>query len=396
MHKQTLQDIRVEGKKVYVRVDYNVPLNEAGEITDDTRIRASLPTLQYLLERRCRVILASHLGRPKGQKKAEYSLAPVAKRLSELLGQEVHFAQDCIGEAVRQQVEELQAGEVLLLENVRFYPEEEKNAPEFARQLAELADIAVNDAFGVSHRAHASVVGVAQHLPMAAGFLLAKEIEFLEQAVSDPKRPFTAIIGGAKVSDKIAVIKRLTELADTVIIGGGMANTFLAAQGYEIGTSLVEKDKEDVALEVLRAAQERGVDLLLPTDAVTAKEFAADSPAHVHEVADLPADEMVLDIGPQTAEKYAQAVATAATVLWNGPMGVFEMPAFAKGTNAVAQALANSAAVTIVGGGDSVAAIEQCGLADRITHISTGGGASLEYLEGKELPGVACLAEVES
>ena len=293
-------------------------------------------------------------------------------------------------------MDDLQPGEVLLLENVRFYPEEEKNIPTFARQLADLAEIAINDAFGVSHRSHASVVGVAQYLPMAAGFLLAKEIEFLEQAVSDPKRPFTAIIGGAKVSDKIAVIKRLTELADTVIVGGGMANTFLSAQGYEVGTSLVEKDKEDVALEVIQTAQQSGVRLLLPVDAVTAKEFAADSPGHIHLVADLPTDEMILDIGPQTAQQYAQAVAHAATVLWNGPMGVFEMPAFAKGTEAVAQALADSQAVTIVGGGDSVAAIEQCGLAQQITHISTGGGASLEYLEGKELPGVACLMEVKS
>lgn len=393
MRKKTMDSLEVRGKKVYVRVDYNVPLDADGVITDDTRIRATLPTLRQLLDGGAALILASHMGRPKGKRVAEYSLAPAAKRLSQLLERPVRLAPDCIGEETKALAQALRPGEILMLENVRFHPEEEANDPEFAQELAALADVAVNDAFGVSHRAHASVVGVARVLPMAAGRLVAQEIHFLEDTVAEPKRPFVAIIGGAKVSDKIAVLERLVRIADTLIIGGGMANTFLLARGMDVGTSLVETDARDLALRVLRTAEAEGKQVLLPSDVVTADAFREDAEPHRHPATRIPADEMVLDIGPETAETFAAAVLPAATVLWNGPMGVFEWASFADGTKRVAEVVAANEGISIVGGGDSVAAIESCGLADRVTHISTGGGASLAYLEGKELPGIECLAE---
>lgn len=393
MRKKTMDSLEVRGKKVYVRVDYNVPLDADGVITDDTRIRATLPTLRQLLDGGAALILASHMGRPKGKRVAEYSLAPAAKRLSQLLERPVRLAPDCIGEETKALAQALRPGEVLMLENVRFHPEEEANDPAFAQELAALADVAVNDAFGVSHRAHASVVGVARVLPMAAGRLVAQEIHFLEDTVTEPKRPFVAIIGGAKVSDKIAVLERLVRIADTLIIGGGMANTFLLARGMDVGTSLVETDARDLALRVLRTVEAEGKQVLLPSDVVTADAFREDAEPHRHPATRIPADEMVLDIGPETAEAFAAAVLPAATVLWNGPMGVFEWASFADGTKRVAEAVAANEGISIVGGGDSVAAIESCGLADRVTHISTGGGASLAYLEGKELPGIECLAE---
>lgn len=393
MQLQDIHTLPVAGKTVYVRVDYNVPLNEAGEITDDTRIRATLPTLQLLLDGGAALVLATHLGRPKGVREEKYSVRPAGIRLAELLGRPVRQAADCVGPEVAAQARALQPGEVLLLENVRFHPEEEANDPAFAKELASLADVAVNDAFGVSHRAHASVVGVAQHLPMVAGLLVAKEVEFLERATARPERPFVAVVGGAKVSDKIGVIARLLTVADTVIIGGGMANTFLLAQGYEIGTSLAERDKVQEANDLLTQAETNGKRLLLPTDVVTAATFAASAEPLTVAAAAIPADRMVLDIGPETAARYAAALQEAKTIVWNGPMGVFEFPTYAAGTAAVARAVAAADAVSVVGGGDSVAAVAQCGVAAQISHISTGGGASLEYLEGRELPGIACLAK---
>lgn len=394
MDKKTVRDLDVAGKKVLVRVDFNVPLNDKGEITDDTRITASLPTIQYLLEQKAAVILMAHLGRPKGQVKPELSLAPVAKHLGKLLGKKILFAPDCVGEAAKAAASKLKAGHILLLENLRFHKEEEKNDMEFAEQLASLADIYVNDGFGVSHRAHASVEGVTHFLPAAAGFLLEKEIQYVGQAVTNPLHPFVAIIGGAKVSDKIGVISNLLDKVDTLLIGGGMANTFLAAQGHKMGKSLVEEDKLELAKELLAKAKKNKVKLLLPTDLVMAAAFAPDA-AHVTEgVKHLNQEYMALDIGSETSKAYAEALAEAKMIFWNGPMGVFEMDAFCKGTEAVAKAVAKSRAVSIVGGGDSVAAIEKLGLAKRITHISTGGGASLEYLEGKVLPGVAALDDL--
>ena len=394
MDKKTVRDLDVAGKKVLVRVDFNVPLNDKGEITDDTRITASLPTIQYLLEQKAAVILMAHLGRPKGQVKPELSLAPVAKHLGKLLGKKILFAPDCVGEAAKAAAGKLKAGHILLLENLRFHKEEEKNDMEFAEQLASLADLYVNDGFGVSHRAHASVEGVTHFLPAAAGFLLEKEIQYVGQAVTNPLHPFVAIIGGAKVSDKIGVISNLLDKVDTLLIGGGMANTFLAAQGHKMGKSLVEEDKLELAKELLAKAKKNKVKLLLPTDLVMAAAFAPDS-AHVTEdVKHLNQEYMALDIGSETSKAYAEALAEAKMIVWNGPMGVFEMDAFCKGTEAVAKAVAKSRAVSIVGGGDSVAAIEKLGLAKRITHISTGGGASLEYLEGKVLPGVAALDDL--
>lgn len=392
MNKKTIRDVDLAGKKVLVRVDYNVPM-DGGGITDDTRIRATLPTLRYLLEQGAAVILASHLGRPKGGPAAEFSLAPVAKRLSGLLGREVLFAADCVGAAAEGPAKALKPGQVLMLENLRFHKEEEKNDPEFARQLAALADTYVNDAFGVSHRAHASVEGITKYLPAAAGFLLEKEIDFLSRAVGDPPHPYVAIIGGAKVSDKIGVIANLLTKVDTLIIGGGMANTFLAAQGHATGKSLVEQDKIELAGSLIKEAAGRGVKLLLPADVVAADRFAADAAAKTVGVDAIPADWMALDIGPASASAFAAALAGAKLIVWNGPMGVFEMDAFAKGTVAVAAAVAASGAVSVVGGGDSVAAIEKAGLQDKISHISTGGGASLEFLEGKVLPGVAALSD---
>lgn len=394
MDKKTVRDLDVAGKKVLVRVDFNVPLNDKGEITDDTRITASLPTIQYLLEQKAAVILMAHLGRPKGQVKPELSLAPVAKHLSKLLGKKILFAPDCVGEAAQGAASKLKPGHILLLENLRFHKEEEKNDMEFAEKLASLADLYVNDGFGVSHRAHASVEGVTHFLPAAAGFLLEKEIQYVGQAVTNPLHPFVAIIGGAKVSDKIGVISNLLDKVDTLLIGGGMANTFLAAQGYKMGKSLVEEDKLDLAKELLAKAKKNKVNMLLPTDLVMAAAFAPDAEHVTEKVKNLNQAYMALDIGAETSKAYAEALADAKMIVWNGPMGVFEMDAFCKGTEAVAKAVAKSRATSIVGGGDSVAAIEKLGLAKRITHISTGGGASLEYLEGKVLPGVAALDDL--
>lgn len=394
MDKKTVRDLDVAGKKVLVRVDFNVPLNDKGEITDDTRITASLPTIQYLLEQKAAVILMAHLGRPKGQVKPELSLAPVAKHLGKLLGKKILFAPDCVGEAAQAAASKLKPGHILLLENLRFHKEEEKNDMEFAEKLASLADLYVNDGFGVSHRAHASVEGVTHFLPAAAGFLLEKEIQYVGQAVTNPLHPFVAIIGGAKVSDKIGVISNLLDKVDTLLIGGGMANTFLAAQGYKMGKSLVEEDKLDLAKELLAKAKKNKVNMLLPTDLVMAAAFAPDAEHVTEKVKNLNQAYMALDIGAETSKAYAEALADAKMIVWNGPMGVFEMDAFCKGTEAVAKAVAKSRATSIVGGGDSVAAIEKLGLAKRITHISTGGGASLEYLEGKVLSGVAALDDL--
>lgn len=394
MDKKTVRDLDVAGKKVLVRVDFNVPLNDKGEITDDTRITASLPTIQYLLEQKAAVILMAHLGRPKGQVKPELSLAPVAKHLGKLLGKKILFAPDCVGEAAQAAASKLKPGHILLLENLRFHKEEEKNDMEFAEKLASLADLYVNDGFGVSHRAHASVEGVTHFLPAAAGFLLEKEIQYVGQAVTNPLHPFVAIIGGAKVSDKIGVISNLLDKVDTLLIGGGMANTFLAAQGYKMGKSLVEEDKLDLAKELLAKAKKNKVNMLLPTDLVMAAAYAPDAEHVTEKVKNLNQAYMALDIGAETSKAYAEALADAKMIVWNGPMGVFEMDAFCKGTEAVAKAVAKSRATSIVGGGDSVAAIEKLGLAKRITHISTGGGASLEYLEGKVLPGVAALDDL--
>lgn len=394
MDKKTVRDLDVAGKKVLVRVDFNVPFDDQGNISDDTRIRASLETIKYLVEQKAAVILMAHLGRPKGQVNPKFSLAPVAKHLGELLGQKIVFVNDCIGAEAKAAAKMLKPCQIMLLENLRFHKEEEKNDMEFAEQLASLADMYVNDGFGVSHRAHASVEGVTHFLPAAAGFLLEKEIAYVGRAVTEPLHPFAAIIGGAKVSDKIGVINNLLDKVDTLLIGGGMANTFLAAQGCAMGKSLVEEDKIELAKELLAKAAQNKVNLLLPTDLVMAEAFAPDA-KHVNEdVHHLNQEYMGLDIGTETAKAYAEALADAKMIVWNGPMGVFEMDAFCKGTEAVAKAVARSRAISIVGGGDSVAAIEKLGLAKRISHISTGGGASLEYLEGKVLPGVAALDDL--
>ena len=393
MNKKTIRDLSFKGKRVFVRVDYNVPMDKAGNITDDTRISATLPTLRYLLEQGASLILGAHFGRPKNGPAPEFSLAPVANHLSSLLGKEVKFAADCVGPVAEAAAQALQPGEVLMLENLRFHSEEEKNDPLFAKGLAALADIAVNDAFGVSHRAHASVEGITKFLPAVAGFLMEKELDFLGRAVTNPERPYVAIIGGAKVSDKIGVIANLLTKVDALLIGGGMANTFIAAQGFSVGKSLVEPDKIPLAKDLIAQAKTSGVKLLLPSDVVVAEKFAADAANRVVAVDAIGPEEMALDIGPASSAAFAEALANAKTIVWNGPMGVFEMDAFAKGTEFVAQAVAHSQAVSIVGGGDSVAALEKVGLADQITHISTGGGASLEFLEGKVLPGVAALAD---
>lgn len=391
--KQTITDITVDNKRVFVRADFNVPLDGDCRITDDTRIQKTLPTIKYLLDHHAAVILASHLGRPKGEAVPKYSLKPVAERLSELLGIPVKFALDCVGPETKAMAEALQPGEVLLLENLRYHKEEEKNDPEFSRQLAELAEVGVNDAFGCCHRAHASVAGITAYLPMAAGFLLEKEIRFIGGAVDNPAHPFAAIIGGAKVSDKIEVISNLLPKVDLMIIGGGMANTFLAAQGYGIGKSLVEADKINLAKSLIAQAQEQGTKLLLPVDVMVAAAFDNDADHKVVDVADVPADWMILDVGTKTQELFAKELAPMKLIVWNGPMGVFEMENYAKGTEAVAKAVAASDAVSIVGGGDSVSAVNKTGLSDQISHISTGGGASLEYLEGKKLPGVESLSD---
>ena len=392
--KKSVEDINVMGKRVLVRCDFNVPM-EDGRITDDNRIVGALPTIKYLLAHNARVILCSHMGRPKGEFNPKYTLAPVAKRLSELLGKDVALAADVVGPDAQAKATALKDGEVLLLENVRFHKEEEKNDPAFAKQLASLAEIYVNDAFGTAHRAHASTAGVADYLPAVCGYLIEKEISVMGGALNNPTRPFVAILGGAKVADKLKVIENLLTKVDTLIIGGGMAYTFLAAQGKGIGTSLYDAEKLDYCKDMLKKAEEKGVKLLLPVDTVVASAFPdpIDAPVETEIVCSsaIPADKMGLDIGPKTRELFAEAAKTAKTVIWNGPMGVFENDALANGTIAVAAALAESDATTIVGGGDSAAAVEKLGFADKITHISTGGGASLEFLEGLELPGIACL-----
>ena len=393
-NKMTVTDADVKGKKVLLRCDFNVPQDKAtGEITSDKRIVAALPTIQYLLEQGAAVIACSHLGKPKGTWKESLTLAPVAKRLSELLGQEVIFAKDIIGEDAKAKAAALQPGQLMLLENLRFDAREEKNDPEFAKELASMAEIFVSDAFGTVHRAHASTAGVAAYLPAYSGMLVEKELSIMGKALDDPKRPFVAILGGAKVSSKIGVINNLLEKADTIIIGGGMSYTFQKAQGFEVGNSLLESDWLDYSLDMLKKAEEKGVKLLLPVDTVVGKEFDANTERMVVDADKMPADWEGMDIGPKTIELFSEAVKDAGTVVWNGPMGVFEFPAFAVGTEAMAKALAASDAVTIVGGGDSAAAVEKLGYADKMTHISTGGGASLEFLEGKELPGVACLQD---
>lgn len=391
MNKKTLEDFNVEGKKVLVRVDFNVPMDEEGRITDDTRIKAAIPTIKYLIDHNAKVILVSHLGRPKGKVNKKYSLAPVAKRLSEILGKDVVMAEDCIGEPAEKAAAAMQPKDVLLLENVRFYAEEEKNDREFAKKLAGLADIYINDAFGTAHRAHASTAGVAEFLPAGAGFLMKKEIETMGKALENPDRPFVAILGGAKVGDKIGVIQNLLGKVDSLLIGGGMAYTFLKSMGYEIGKSLLEEDKVELAASLIKQAKERGINLLLPEDVVVTPELKEGQPYKTVPVSEIPADMIGVDIGERTREKFAQVIKGARTVVWNGPMGVFEIRAFAEGTLAVARAMAESKATTIIGGGDSAAAVEQLGFADAMTHISTGGGASLEFLEGIELPGVAVL-----
>ena len=387
MNKMTVRDIAWAGKKALVRCDFNVPLDDAGNITDDIRIRAALPTIQYLLDKGATVVLCSHLGRPKGRVVEKLRLDPVARRLRELLG-DVTKLDDCVGAEVVAAVAETEPGDVVLLENLRFHPEESKNDAQFAADLAGLADVFVNDAFGAAHRAHASTAGVAASLPAVAGFLMEKEIEFIGAAVTEPKRPFVAILGGAKISDKIGVIENLLRKADAVLIGGGMANTFLKAKGYEMGDSLVEATSLDEAKKLLANAGDR---LTLPVDVIVADAFSADANKKVVAADSVEPGWRVLDIGPKTVELFASKVMGSGTVVWNGPMGVFEMAPFAEGTFGVARALAESDAITIIGGGDSAAAVEQSGLANRMSHISTGGGASLEFLEGKELPGLAAL-----
>jgi phosphoglycerate kinase len=388
-NKKTIKDIDVNNKCVLVRVDFNVPIKD-GQVSDDTRIKAAIPTIQYLLDHGAAVILLSHLGRPKGKVNPEYTLRPVADHLQKLIERTVSFAEDCIGPAAEKAVAFLEPGQVLLLENTRFHPEEEKNDEDMAKQLASFADIYVNDAFGTAHRAHASTEGVARHLPSVAGLLMEKEIRYLGAAIANPSHPFIAILGGAKVSDKIGVIRNLLTKTDQILIGGGMANTFFKAKGIEIGDSLVEDDVLDTARDLLKEAGDK---LHLPQDMVIADQFAAEANSKTIPVGDVPQGWRILDIGPETVKTFSQILSEAKTVVWNGPMGVFEFPKFAKGTYGIAKAVANSNAISIIGGGESVAAIQQSGLADKITHISTGGGASLEMLEGKMLPGLAALKD---
>ena len=392
-NKKTIEDINVSGKKVLVRCDFNVPLDADKNITDETRINAALPTIRYLLDKGAAVILCSHLGRPKGEFNMKYSLAPVAKRLSEKLGFEVKLASDVIGESAKRLAAEVKPGEAILLENLRFHAEEEKNDPAFAKELASMADVFVNDAFGTAHRAHASTEGVTHYLPSVAGYLIGKELDVMGKALTNPVRPFVAILGGAKVKDKIGVITNLIDKVDALLIGGGMAYTFIKAQGGEVGNSLLDEERIGLAKELMDKAAAKGVKLILPVDNVIGDAFDNDCHQQVVESGKIPEGWEGLDIGPKTCEQFAEVIRTAKTVVWNGPMGVFEMPNFAKGTIAVAKALAESDAISIIGGGDSAAAIEQLGFADKVTHISTGGGASLEFLEGKVLPGIAALED---
>ncbi|WP_075580453.1 MULTISPECIES: triose-phosphate isomerase [Acidaminococcus] len=396
MDKRTVKDIQLTGKRVLVRVDYNVPMNDKGEITDFIRIEASLPTLHYLLDQGAAVILLAHLGRPKGKVNPKFSLKPVAEALSQLIHRPVQFCSDCVGKEAQAAAAQLRNGDILLLENLRFHPEEEKNDPHFAQELASLGDVFVNDGFGVSHRAHASVEGITHYLPAVAGFLLEKEIAYLGNAVDKPQRPFAAIIGGAKVADKIAVIRSLIKKADVILIGGGMANTFLAAKGYNLGKSLVEKESLGIAKDLLAEAAAQKTKMLLPVDLIMAASFSNEADHEAEDLDALNPEYMALDIGPKTAELYAQTLAGMKTIVWNGPMGVFEMPNYAEGTRRVAEAMAASDGITIVGGGDSAAAVKQMGLADKMSHVSTGGGASLEYLEGKVLPGLAALDDLRT
>lgn len=393
MNKKTVKDIDLKGKKVFVRCDFNVPMDENQNITDNTRIKASLPTIKYLLEQNCKIILASHLGRPKGEVKPEYSLKPVAKELSKLLGKEVIMANDVIGEDATTKAENLKEGEILLLENVRFHKEETDNDPEFAKKLASMAEIFVNDAFGTAHRAHASTTGIADYIPGVSGFLIEKELKFLGNAVNNPERPFVAILGGAKVSDKIGVIDSLLDKVDTLMIGGGMAYTFFKAQGYNVGNSLCEVEKTGLALEAMEKAKSKGVKLLLPIDTKIGKEFKPDTESKTVAWTEIPDEWEGFDIGEKTIEMFKNELKNAKTVIWNGPLGLFEFDQFAIGTNEIAKTLAELDATTIIGGGDSAAAVEKAGLADKMTHISTGGGASLEFLEGKKLPGIECLQD---
>ena len=391
MSKKTIKDVDLNGKKVLVRVDFNVPLDSDLKITDETRIDAALPTIKYLLEQNAKVILCSHLGRPKGEFNLKYSLKPVADRLAEIFPGKVKFATDIIGDSAKELTANIKEGEIVLLENLRFHKEEEGNDPEFAKKLAAYAEIYVNDAFGTAHRAHASTAGVADYLPAVSGFLIAKELEFLGSALNNPVRPFVAILGGAKVSDKIGVISSLLERVDKLIIGGGMAYTFLKAQGYDIGTSLLEADKMDLALGLMQSAKDKGIEMLLPVDTLYASDFSNDADIEILGLEDDKHGYQGLDIGPQTREIFCEAVKNAKTVVWNGPLGVTEMDNFKHGTEAIAEALAETDAITIIGGGDSAAAIAKLGYADKVSHISTGGGASLEFLEGKVLPGIEAL-----
>ena len=393
MNKKTIEDIDVKGKKVIVRVDFNVPLDENKKITDDKRIVGALPTIKYLVENGAKTILVSHLGRPKNGFEDKFSMKPTAERLGELLGKEIIMAKDVIGEDAKEKSASLKEGEVLMLENVRFHKEETKNDAGFAKELASMAEIFVNDAFGTAHRAHASTAGIAGHLPAVCGYLIQKEIEFMGKALSNPERPFVAILGGAKVSDKIAVIENLIDKVDTLIVGGGMAYTFFKAKGYGVGTSICEDDKVELAKSLLEKAEKKGVKLLLPVDNVIATEFKNDSEIQVVDSCKIPEGWMGMDIGPETIELFANELKDAKTVVWNGPMGVFEFSNFAKGSKEVAKSIAESGSISIIGGGDSAAAVEQLGYADKITHISTGGGASLEFLEGKVLPGIDVLMD---
>ena len=393
MNKKTVKDIELKGKKVFVRCDFNVPMDENQNITDNTRIKAAIPTIKYLLDQDCKIILASHLGRPKGEVKPEFSLKPVAKELSRILDKEVIIANDVIGEDATQKAANLKEGEIMLLENVRFHREETDNAPEFAKKLASMAEIFVNDAFGTAHRAHASTTGVADYIPGVSGFLIEKELKFLGNAINNPERPFVAILGGAKVSDKIGVIDSLLDKVDTLMIGGGMAYTFFKAQGYNVGNSLCEVDKLDLAREAMEKAKSKGVKLILPIDTKVGKEFKPDTESKTVAWTEIPDEWEGFDIGEKTIEMFKEELKTAKTVIWNGPLGLFEFDQFAIGTNSIAKALSELDATTIIGGGDSGAAVEKAGLADKMTHISTGGGASLEFLEGKKLPGIECLQD---